>query len=338
MHLSFGEEEIMRDYEIIGRCVNLKNHEYRDFRKALYPKLVIVFGPCPIQKRFLSLNYFQFSGYIILHEAITANDLVTKLPKEANYILFGFVPEPAELTVLEEFFNIRIVHLKHQRTELKGHEDFFDLEARIYPELVKKPYFQTITSDPADFDLIPNIGEALLPELIYVNSSSQAEKQAVVDYVHSSEGLLLNINEIQEVWKKKQFPPKNEMELIHTLAIIVWRNIDRKQIFFTDYPSKPQDFFILKDKTRSFTLFADCLPSNKYELSQQLNPAIFFLESHLRKPIDPDFSFELQIRKHQKYLMVSGPPCVGKTSAAKYIASNYGYKHIEYEPYLASVK
>lgn len=29
---------------------------------------------------------------------------------------------------------------------------------------------------------------------------------------------------------------------------------------------------------------------------------------------------------------------MGKTSAAKYICSKYGYKHIEYEPYIASVK
>lgn len=124
---------------------------------------MIVFGPCPIQKRFLSLNYFQFSGYVLVQEKISANDILAKLPKQVNYILFEFVPEPSELAVLEEFFNIRIVHLKHQRTELKGHEDFFNLEAKIYPELLKKPYFKTITSDPADFDLIPNIGEALLP-------------------------------------------------------------------------------------------------------------------------------------------------------------------------------
>jgi hypothetical protein len=55
---------------------------------------------------------------------------------------------------------------------LREHEDFFNLEARIYPQLSKKLYFQTITSDPADFDLIPNIGEALLPELIYVNATN----------------------------------------------------------------------------------------------------------------------------------------------------------------------
>ena len=36
--------------------------------------------------------------------------------------------------------------------------------------------------------------------------------------------------------------------------------------------------------------------------------------------------------------MVSGPPCVGKTSASKYICNTYGYKYLEYEPYVASIK
>lgn len=121
---------------------------------------------------------------------------------------------------------------------MREHEDFFNLEARIYPQLSKKPYFQTITSDPADFDLIPNIGEALLPELIYVNATNAEEKAGVIEYVRRTDSLLLNINEIKEVWNKKKFPPKSEMELIHTLAIIIWRNINRKQIFLTDYPSK----------------------------------------------------------------------------------------------------
>lgn len=128
------------------------------------------------------------------------------------------------------------------------------------------------------------------------------------------------------------------MELLHTLAIIVWRNINRKQIFFIDYPSKTEEFFIIKDKTRSFSLFADCLSLEKYEPTPYLNPAIYFLETHQRKQIDLSFSFEKQLAKTTKYLIVSGPAAVGKTSAAKYICSTYGYKHIEYESYIASVK
>lgn len=35
---------------------------------------------------------------------------------------------------------------------------------------------------------------------------------------------------------------------------------------------------------------------------------------------------------------MTGAACAGKTSAAKFIASELGYRHIEYEPYLATVK
>jgi broad-specificity NMP kinase len=39
-----------------------------------------------------------------------------------------------------------------------------------------------------------------------------------------------------------------------------------------------------------------------------------------------------------KYFAVTGPSCVGKTSASKLIATDGGYRHIEYEPYIASIK
>ena len=59
-----------------------------------------------------------------------------------------------------------------------------------------------------------------------------------------------------------------------------------------------------------------------------MNSQIYFLESQTRKHIALDYSFEKQIMCENKYLIVAGPPCVGKTTAAKYIATTYGYKHI----------
>jgi len=72
--------------------------------------------------------------------------------------------------------------------------------------------------------------------------------------------------------------------------------------------------------------------------SKTFNSPIYFLETQRRKNIALDFPFEKQINTPIKYLVVSGPPCVGKTSAAKYISSEFGYKHIEYEPYVQSIK
>ena len=119
--LSAEERQIKKDYEKIGRCVCLKTADYKCFRKAVYPKLVVIFGPCPIQKRFLNENYFNFTGYILIEACVTSNDLLSKLSKDANYILPNFVPKACELSVLEEYFDVQVVHLKHERTELSGH-------------------------------------------------------------------------------------------------------------------------------------------------------------------------------------------------------------------------
>lgn len=95
---------------------------------------------------------------------------------------------------------------------------------------------------------------------------------------------------------------------------------------------------MLREKTRHISLFADCAKPEKYEASMQMNAPIYFLEGHRRKQFQLDVDFEKQLQSHTKYFIVSGPSCVGKTSASKYISSNYGFKHIEYETYIASVK
>ena len=68
------------------------------------------------------------------------------------------------------------------------------------------------------------------------------------------------------------------------------------------------------------------------------NPSIFFLETHKRKHFQQNVSFEQQFRSTVKYFIISGAQGVGKTSVAKYMCANYGFKHIEYETYLPSVK
>jgi adenylate kinase family enzyme len=45
-----------------------------------------------------------------------------------------------------------------------------------------------------------------------------------------------------------------------------------------------------------------------------------------------------QIKKSVEYWIVAGPSCSGKTTVAKYLAAEYGFKLIEYENYLAAIK
>jgi hypothetical protein len=97
--------------------------------------------------------------------------MVTRLPKESNYALFGFVPSASELAVIEEYFDVQIIHLKHQRTELSNQEAFFNSESKIIPELSKKSYCYSIPTSTVDLDLAEHIGCALLPELVFVNAN-----------------------------------------------------------------------------------------------------------------------------------------------------------------------
>lgn len=112
------------------------------------------------------------------------------------------------------------------------------------------------------------------------------------------------------------------------LVNIIWSNAARERIFLTGFPTRHEEFVMIRDKTRGISLFADCCKPEKYEPSVQMNAPIYFLEAHRRKQFQLDVSFDKQLRSHTKYVIVAGPACVGKTCAAKYISSNYGFKHI----------
>jgi len=71
--LSLEEKQIKKDYECIGRCVSIKNTNYAAFRKELYPKLIIVYGPSIMQNQAIAVNYFQYIEYKIILEPVTAN-------------------------------------------------------------------------------------------------------------------------------------------------------------------------------------------------------------------------------------------------------------------------
>ena len=52
--------------------------------------------------------------------------------------------------------------------------------------------------------------------------------------------------------------------------------------------------------------------------------------------MDQPMSFELQARRD--YWIVNGPGTCGKTTVAKYIAAEFGYKYIDYEAEAAAAK
>ena len=289
--LSAEEIQIKKDYLKIGKCACLERACYKSFRRAVYPKIIALFGPCPIQNRFLKENYFNFTGYHMINNTLTANDMISKLPKDANYILTSFVPEPSELTVLDEYFDFQVIHLKHERTELANQEAFFDLEARIVPELSKRDYFFTLNTNTTDLNITEEIGTMILPSLVFINSNNKEEMAGALEYVEKSDSILLDMPDLTEVLKRKGITNIMGLQLISLLVNIIWKNADKDIIFFSTYPTKPEEFSLLQDKTRSFSLFADCVPAEKYEPSMTQNPSIFFLETHKHKHFDSNCSF-----------------------------------------------
>jgi broad-specificity NMP kinase len=320
---------------MIGRARVVHSHTYAAFRKELYPQLIIVYGPSEVLITSLLKNYFNFISYRHLDAALTANQLLA-LPKGSNYLLTNFVPELAEVSILETYFHLKIVHLRHNRTELAEKEAWFDQEALLAPLLEKKPYYHAVSGYIND--IIEQVGESLLPELLYANVHETEEREAVRKYVDANDGLLLNVFEIQNVLRRKPNKERAERDKVELLAEVLFQNLNRGEIVLTDYPWSPQEFSQFETHSRRFRLFADCVRADHYQFSKGLNAPIYFLETLRRKQIDLELPFESQVRSTTKYLLVTGAACAGKTSAAKFIAAEMGYRHIEYEAYLATVK
>lgn len=68
---------------------------------------------------------------------------------------------------------MKIIHVKYERTELGGLEDFFNLEATIIPAIEKKSYYFSIGGNTSPAEMGHRIGEFILPELIFVNAHDE---------------------------------------------------------------------------------------------------------------------------------------------------------------------
>lgn len=77
---------------MIGRARVAKEATYPAFRKAIYPQLMILYGPNEVLITSLLRDYFDFIGFRHIAAALTANEILA-LPKSSNYLLTGFIPE-----------------------------------------------------------------------------------------------------------------------------------------------------------------------------------------------------------------------------------------------------
>jgi hypothetical protein len=77
------------------------------------------------------------------------------------------VPELAEINILDSYYHVKVVHLRHNRTELADREAWFDKEAELTPLLQGKHYYHSVSGYIND--IIEQLGRSLLPEILYAN-------------------------------------------------------------------------------------------------------------------------------------------------------------------------
>ena len=56
------------------------------------------------------------------------------------------------------------------------------------------------------------VGAGLCPSLVFINSDSQENENYIKDYVQSTNGVLLNIGEIEATLARKKLPVPNSTE------------------------------------------------------------------------------------------------------------------------------
>lgn len=127
------------------------------------------------------------------------------------------------------------------------------------PQLQKRGCFHSVEGNCLLDELLLRVGEKLSPELVYVNVHDGEEREGVRKFIEQADALLLNIFEIQTVWRRKPTKLKADAEKLELLVQTVFRNFTRPEVYFTDYPWKPEEFMLLEKRTRPFKLFADCL-------------------------------------------------------------------------------
>ena len=76
-----NQGRIVRDYCQIGRCINISKFEYADFRKAMYPNLVFVFGPVDKQVTIAASAIAKNMGAICCDIPKESNNFLSDFPK-----------------------------------------------------------------------------------------------------------------------------------------------------------------------------------------------------------------------------------------------------------------
>lgn len=86
-----------------------------------------------------------------------------------------------DITILDEYFRIRIVHFKYKREDLPEQSAFFDAEFDLLPFLKDKHYYLPVKGDAHPIKVMDDVGVGLCPKISFVHYGKSQDKKAMVD-------------------------------------------------------------------------------------------------------------------------------------------------------------
>ena len=184
-----------------------------------------------------------------------------------------------------------------------------------------------------------DVGEGLCPRLLFAQCHTLEDRKYIQDYVDQTDGLVLSIPEIQSINKRKNVPISLESpQKIVRLTTIFYRDLSRKEIILTDFPFTLDEFIELENANRKVSTYIDLSTPDQYRFEKSYTPATYFLETdRLLKP-NKNNCLASELSEKVDYWIVSGAIGSGKTTVAKHIQNEFGFKMIEFETELAAAK
>lgn len=89
--------------------------DYISCRKSLNPNLILVYGPIHQQNHAVASTLAYNLSYLYSELPKDPNNLIAFSDKTKNYVINGLFTDPSQIKILDEYFNIKIIHLKYNR-------------------------------------------------------------------------------------------------------------------------------------------------------------------------------------------------------------------------------
>lgn len=167
----------------IGRCHRVPCNNYSQFRKVFYPNLILFFGPNKDQNAAASqsfANVIQYSHTVI---PASANEFILYLDKTENYVVDGIFCDISQIKILEEYFEIKIVHFKYNRIDCPDQGEYFDKEYELVNYLKDKCFYVPVCGKDSPVDIMDRVGEGICPRLLFAKGQNVDDRKYIDAYI-----------------------------------------------------------------------------------------------------------------------------------------------------------